>query len=186
MTVLQRFFHLAKADAHGVLDSLEDRALGIRQCLREAELDLEHKRARRAELETWLGGLARERERGREREAALERDVELALAQDAEALARFAVRDLLATRKQGAALDVQIQETRCERERLVSLLDAQEHELTELRERARAALARECLPGAELRVSDTDTCGSGVRDEEVELELLRRRAQRSAVAESRS
>ena len=38
MTFFQRFITLARADAHGMLDSLEDRSLILKQCLREAEL----------------------------------------------------------------------------------------------------------------------------------------------------
>ncbi len=40
MRFFDRFINLAKADAHGVLDSLEDPGLVLKQCLREAGNDL--------------------------------------------------------------------------------------------------------------------------------------------------
>ncbi len=44
--LIHRINRLVAADAHGIVESLEDRALLLKQHLREAELELQHKRAR--------------------------------------------------------------------------------------------------------------------------------------------
>ena len=44
MSLFQRIRTTVKADAHGVIDALEDRALLLRQCLRDAETELSRKR----------------------------------------------------------------------------------------------------------------------------------------------
>ena len=46
MKLFDRMTTLIKADAHGVVDALEERSLLLRQHLREAELELLQKRAR--------------------------------------------------------------------------------------------------------------------------------------------
>jgi phage shock protein A len=187
MNVLHRLFRLARADAHGVLDALEDRALVIRQCLREAELELERKRERRAELASYLRSNERERERLLARESELDRDVALALERGESDLARFSVRRMLGTRRQRELVELKLREMRAEHGELDARLASQEHELEELRQHAEAEIAREearrsaCAPdGAHSAVS-----GAGVCDEEVELELLRRQSA-SAAGEVRS
>ena len=46
MRFLDRMTTLVKADAHGVIDHLEEKSLLLKQHLREAELELDRKRAR--------------------------------------------------------------------------------------------------------------------------------------------
>jgi phage shock protein A len=177
MTFLQRFLSLARADAHGVLDSLEDRGLVLRQCLREAELEVARKRARLEELESALELLGRHREQLSARLAALDDDVRLALAQNQDELARFAVRRVLAGRRQLERNELDARELREERAKLAEKLDVQARELEELRDRVREALAEQrAAHSGELVDCAASAAGFGVRDEEVELELLRRRS----------
>src|SRR5262245_40407943 len=143
MNVLHRLFRLARADAHGVLDALEDRTLVIRQCLREAELELERKRARRAELASCLASSDRERERLLAREGELDTDVALAIEREESELARFSVRRLLGARRQRELVDLRLREMRAEHAALDARLTAQERELEELRQHAEAEIARE-------------------------------------------
>ena len=178
MTFFQRFITLTKADAHGVLDSLEDRSLMLKQCLRDAELELAQKRVRRDELANWTELLERQRQQLDTRSAALDDDIRLALERGEETLARFSIRRLLAARKQRELIDEQDREAREELDRLNQKLETQERELEELRDRVEAQLARE-------RALDRSRCETReegahasylvtVRDEEVDLELLRR------------
>jgi len=44
--LFDRIATLVKADAHGVIESLEERALLLKQYVREAEIELNQKRAR--------------------------------------------------------------------------------------------------------------------------------------------
>jgi phage shock protein A len=177
MTFFQRFLSLARADAHGVLDSLEDRGLVLRQCLREAELEVARKRARLEELESALELLGRHREQLAARLGALDEDVRLALAQSQDELTRFAVRRVLAGRRQLERNELDARELREERAKLAEKLAVQERELEELRDRVREALAAQrAAHGDGLADCEASGAGFGVRDEEVELELLRRRS----------
>jgi len=177
MTFLERFLSLARADAHGVLDSLEDRGLVLRQCLREAELEVARKRARLEELDSSLELLARHGEQLAERLRALDDDVRLALAQQQDELARFAVRRVLSARKQLERNETHARDTREERAKLADKLETQQRELEELRDRVREALAeQQAARTTEWSECDAGVTGFGVRDEEVELELLRRRS----------
>ena len=99
MKFLNRLAVLVKADAHGVLEQLEERSLLAKQHLREAELELNRKRARSEALEEESRRLAEEAERIEGEVVALDADVELALAGGKAELARFSVRRLLPRRR---------------------------------------------------------------------------------------
>ncbi len=172
MKFLNRLAVLVKADAHGVLEQLEERSLLAKQHLREAELELDRKRARGEALEEESRRLAEEAERVEGEALALDADVELALAGGKAELARFAVRRLLPRRRAAQELRRRIAEVGEERARLVQKLEQQEREFAELQRRVRARLAA---------IHDEDTARAvvsepPVADEEVELELLRRRS----------
>ena len=184
MTFFRRFITLTRADAHGLLDSLEDRSLMLKQCLRDAELELAQKRVRREELANWTELLERQREQLEARSTALDDDIRLALERGEETLARFSIRRLLSARKQAELIDGQGHEAREELERLSQKLEAQERELEELRDRVEAQLARErALDRSRWETREEgehETDFVTVRDEEVDLELLRRREQHGA------
>jgi len=166
-----RIATLVKADAHGMVESLEDRSLLLKQCLREAEIDLSRKRAELEALADEEKRL-REIETRREEEArALDEDVRLALAGGKDELARFAIRRLLPRRSEAKAASARLAELAVRSQSLAERLAEQERQFESLRTRIRAELAREPDLGP--------PCGwqgePVVAEEEVELELLRRR-----------
>jgi phage shock protein A len=175
MRFFDRLAMLMKADAHGVLEQLEERSLLAKQHLREAELELDRKRARCEALEDEARRVQEEADRLSATIASLDEDVELALRGEKEELARFSVRKLLPKRRALEQLAQRAAEIADERQRLQARLEAQESELEELRRKLHTQLAAE---------RDTQTAGSCVElpaaDEEVELELLRRRSAESA------
>jgi phage shock protein A len=168
---MDRLSTLVRADAHGVLEQLEERTLLARQHLRDAELELARKRAR---IET-LGEEARRGEeelRRLEAEmASLDADVELALRGGKEELARFSVRRLLPKRRAAEALRRRRSEIDEEQARIATKLAAQEGELEELRRRVRARVAEAQAEGGGRQL----VVEVPAADEEIELELLRRR-----------
>ena len=175
MKFFDRLTTLIKADAHGVVDALEERSLLLRQHVREAELELLQKRARVEALTEEEARLRDELERCARRMAALDEDIALALDGEKEELARFAIRRMIPERRDLAALEAQIAEVDETRAKLAERLEEQEHQFEALRQRARAHLA-------EATRCEGDLQGLGepmVADEEVELELLRRRQQRA-------
>jgi phage shock protein A len=180
LRLFERMTTLAKADAHGVLDALEERSLLLRQHLRDAELALQRKRAR-------LEGRAREEERlaeGMRRQdaelARLEEDVALALSGGRDDLARFALRRILPRRREREAVAAALADVREERARLVQQLGAQERAFEELRTRVQARLA---VPDA--GAGDPCAAAGAPDDAEVEIELLRRKQGGAAGAPAR-
>jgi len=164
-----------RAEAHGALEGVEERGLLVRQHLRDAELELLQKRAR---VEALAEEAARTRAAAAQlapERARLDEDVALALAGGKDDLARFALRRLLALRREGDALETQAAELADARARLAATLAEQEAELERLRASARAFCAvRGRSPG------DDPLAPPPIADEEVELELLRRRTSSDA------
>jgi phage shock protein A len=171
--LFERIAVLMKADAHGLVESLEERSLLLKQYLREAELALDESRARleaaRDDAKRLGDAIATH-----DREiAALDEDVALALAGAKDDLARFAIRRLIPRRKERAALAARAAECEAEAVALAERVERQQVQLDGLRTRVRAELARERAadPGAPPCFGEPP-----VTDEEVELEMMRRRA----------
>ncbi len=171
MGLLTRLSTLARADAHGVVDALEDRSLVLRQHLREAGAELDRKRCRLEALGAEDQDLRRESDRVRERIAALEDDVRLALAGGEEDLARYAIRKLLPQRHGLGRIERRLEVLAAERAEIEARLAEQEAEYERLEQRVRGHLARHGEEGGGA-AAYTDLV---VTDEDVELELLRRR-----------
>ena len=103
----RRLFHrittLLAADAHGVVESLEERSLLLKQYLREAERALDDTRARLEAVRDDARRLAQEIAHHEREIATLDEDVGLALGAGKDDLARFAIRRLLPHRRALAA-----------------------------------------------------------------------------------
>jgi phage shock protein A len=172
LRLLDRIATLLKADAHGMVESLEERSLLLKQYLREAELELNRKRARLEALRDEEKRLREASARREEEIRALDEDVGLALAGGKDDLARFAIRRLLPRRAELKALVAQIARHGEEARALAERIDAHQAQLDALRVRVRAEVARERdEPGGA-----TWSVEPVVADEEVELELMRRRS----------
>jgi len=114
MKLLDRMSTLLKADAHGVIESLEERSLLLKQYLREAELEVDRKRAAVEALRDDDKHLRERHARAEQECRALDEDVSLALAGGKEDPARFAVRRLLPRRKEAAALAAEVEKRAAE------------------------------------------------------------------------
>ncbi len=179
MGLMARLSTLARADAHGVVDALEDKALVLRQQVREAAAELDRKRCRIDALVAEDKDLRAEAERIEERKAALEEDVELALAGDQDELARYAIKKLLPLRHGAAEIERRLAALAEERASLEQQLAEQEAEFELLESRVKGFLARQGDDEAGGARAFTDLA---VTDQDVELELLRRRAAREGAA----
>ncbi len=197
MKFLDRALRLVRADAHGVMDQLEERSLLLKQHLREAEVEITRKRVRAEALEEQERQIGQEVIRLERQLGTLDEDVELALVGDKEELARFAVKRLLPVRAALRALRERGERVRQDRARLAERLVEQEGQFEELRLEVSTRLAaaqrekaaREArsgcsgLAGSESTPAGSGASGtSGASDEEVELELLRRRGLAAAGA----
>lgn len=170
MDLFERFSHLAKADAHGVVDALEDRALVLRQHLREASAEVARKRDHLDSLASEDQDLATEDRQLEARLEQLDRDVALALGQDAENLARFAIKRLLPLRHTREQIAWRRQRLAQEQQDLAACLSEQQAQLEDLERRVRGYLAR----AEKGEAGHTFASELVITDEDVELELLRR------------
>ena len=172
MRLFDRIALLIKADAHGIVESLEERTLLLKQYLREAELELTHKRARLDALHDDEKRIGEVRARCEAQLRGLDEDIGLALGGGRDDLARFAIRRLIPLRGEAAALADQLDQRRSEAQALGERIAAQQAQYDELRTRVRAELAGAAESPAS---APAWACVSAVPDEEVELELMRRR-----------
>ncbi len=175
MQLFRRFITLARADAHGVIDSLEDTELILKQCLREAEIELDRKRSRFESISNQLDQMEKERLRLNREVLQLEADIALAMKQEQDELARYSVRRFLTKRKQEEELTLALPEERERYNNLDTEISAQEEELTRLKEKVQTHLATQ----AQARSHPPET---PVAEEEIELELLRRRGTHTSAA----
>ena len=169
MKVLERFSRIVRADAHGMMDQMEERSLLLKQHLREAELEVARKRTELEALEEERRTVAEDGQRLESEVASLDEDVEIARRGEDVELARFAVRRWLPKREALRVLLARAARLEERRNRLADRLERQEARLAELRTRVRAALERPDDPAVEFAE------GRVVTDEEIDLELLRRR-----------
>lgn len=170
MSLMNRLNILVKADAHGVVDAIEDRSLLLKQHVREAELELSRKRARLGAFQAEQKTLEDESRRSRDKIKSLDEDVTLAVEGGKDDLARFAIKKLLPLRRRLKRMEERLKEIVKEQESLSEVLTEQEGELESLRTRVRAYLAH---AGTSSDLADP-FCEPVVEDEEVEIELLRR------------
>ncbi len=183
MALFERLAVLLRADAHGMVDALEDDRLLLRQHLRDAEAALAGKKARLEALHAEARDSGRAAERLNQRRADLERDVELALDEQRDDLARFAIQQLLPIRDQLNALAERDRNLNQEIAELTTLVSEQGNQLEDLRLRVRAVAdqgSEEDVDPWRLGADDFYTSGRRITDEDVELELLRRRSGRAA------
>ena len=172
VTLTRRLRTLLRADAHGVVESLEERSLLLKQHLREAEIELGRKRARLEALAEEEKRIGEELERVQKERDAADADAALAIDQDNEELARFALRKWIPLRDQAESLVEERRRRGEERETLAARIELQEQNFDALRRRIRAELAQDRdREDAEAELWPAPT----VADEEIELELLRRR-----------
>lgn len=172
MSFFDRLKLSLRADAHGMLDALQDEQLLLKQHLREAESALMTKHSTLAQLDTESKQLAGDRQRATVELAALERDAELALAQERDDLARYALKLLIAKQRLIERIDRRVETIAVERQRLEPKLAEQQVELEELRVRVQSFLA-------ERAHGTTYSAPLIVSDEQIEIELIRRKASRS-------
>jgi phage shock protein A len=171
LKLLDRIATLLKADAHGVVESLEERSLLLKQYVREAEIELNRKRAQLEALRDEEKRLREVLTRREEESRGLDEDIALALAGGKDDLARFAIRRLLPRRSEAKAVSARLEELAPESQALAERLAEHEKQFETLRTRVRSELARE----TEIEASSGWLAEPVVAEEEVELELMRRR-----------
>jgi len=92
MGIMTRMLRLCKADVHGVMDQLEDKALLLKQYLREMESSLAQKERQLTALSQYHTSMSRQIARHKEEMDKLEEDLTLAVQKEKDDIARMLIR----------------------------------------------------------------------------------------------
>jgi phage shock protein A len=168
MSFFRRIQTSLSADAHGLVDAIEDEALLLKQHLRDAEAEVLRKRARARELEAEQKRLGVERERALVEKARASQDVDLAIEQGRDDLSRYALKQLLTQKSLLERIDTRSARASDELKELEQVLGAQQLALEELRARVQAFLS-------DRESGHVQAALTPVTEEQIELELLRRK-----------
>ncbi|HWA73516.1 MAG TPA: PspA/IM30 family protein [Polyangiaceae bacterium] len=174
MSFFRRIKTSLSADAHGLVDAIEDEALLLKQHLRDAEAEVLRKRARARELEAEQKRLGIERERALLEMARAGEDVDLAVQQGRDDLSRYALKQLLTQKTLLERIDARSARAGEELKELEQVLGTQQVALDELRGRVQTFLS-------DRESGQVQTAHAPVTEEQVELELLRRKRDAQAV-----
>lgn len=177
MAIVRRLSRLCRADLHGVLDQLEDKELLLKQVLRDMEAELARKDARIRGLRASKEQARRDLElQGREGNQ-LEQDLAAAVEKDRDDISRFLIRKLKTVERHREALRAQAEALQEEIAALQGTVTEQRLQVEQLKLRARAFSRGAGRRRQESLPSSCAPCPVPWEpsDEEVELELLRRK-----------
>jgi phage shock protein A len=177
MTIMTRFARLFKADVHGVMDQLEDKGLLLRQYLREMETSLRQKEAQIRALSENIDRLTARTQRQKAEMAKIDQDVDLALSMEKDDIARKLIRRRLDIEAATGHLEEQIVDGSKEKARLTEIIRDQRLQYETFQARAdtwQQQIGNESFASAARSFPDLET-STQIRDEEIELELIRRK-----------
>jgi phage shock protein A len=180
MALMTRMTRLFRADAHAVLDRLEEPATLLRQALREMEAALEEDDRRRRRLDRQHTQLvARRAELARTVDSA-NRELDLCFEAGNEALARGLLRRRLEAERLQAALERRLEGAATALAEIDARLDEHRARLEALRQKAELLAAEEAPDEDDTAWLERDF-GRGLRvgDDEVEVALLQERQRRA-------
>ena len=178
MTIMTRFIRLFKADVHGVMDQLEDKELLLKQYLREMETSLDQKEAHLNTLSTRIDRLDAHTRRQTDEINKIDQDVNLALSREKNDIARILIRRRLNIEAAVGDIKDQISAASKEKARLEETVREQQVQYETLKARAETWHQRsENEPFASAaRSFPKDVSSIYIRDEQIELELIRCKA----------
>ncbi len=179
MGIMTRFARLCKADVHGFMDQLEDKGLVLKQHLREMEDELARKDARASRMLGMKQSREQELARTVRETNRIEEDLAAALGSDRDDIARFLIKKLKTVEAQKRELENFIAILDRDLDGLCECVRTQRGQYEQLRLQAAAYQLRAEQEAFRRTLSDCPATGAGacpdVSDEEIELELLRRK-----------
>jgi len=94
MSIMTRFLRLCKADIHGVMDAIEDKALVLSQCLREMEDDILRDQAKMNKLSAKRSAASISTDEHARHIEKIELDINQAIKKKKDDIARFLIKKL--------------------------------------------------------------------------------------------
>ncbi len=177
MGILTRFSRIFKADMHGVMDQIENKELLLKQCLREMEASLAKKQATLNQLKTSLDQIRIEvRLLQREKEKS-EQDLKTAIEKEKEDIARLLIKKRMKTDRHMDASGRNAESIEKKIKMLNANIEAQKQQYAEMQLRSESWFQK-------AEHQQWEECASGIiphpawnsiSDEEVELELIKRK-----------
>lgn len=175
MGLMTRMVRLCKSDLHGVMDQMEDRTLVLRQHLRELENALAQQSDRVAQLTRHLQKNRQDRQRYRSRCEGLDNDVQMSLAHGKEDIARQLIRKLQPLQQWCEELDQRGVDLETDLGQQTKRLEKQQLQYDRMRQRIEAHSTGHVARQQPLTGQSPGIHVPPPSDEEVELELLRRK-----------
>jgi phage shock protein A len=177
MGIVTRFVRIFKADIHGVMDQLEDKGLLVKQHLRDMREALEQKEAGLKKMTASRGQALLERDKYKQEIDKLEQDLAVAIKRDKDNIARMLIKKLKPLI--GLRDDIEGHIGTLDREiaRFKDCIEQQTLQYEQLKHRAREYFhhAEQRQWGKTLSDFIPTTITRELNDEEVELELIRRK-----------
>ena len=171
MTIIHRLSSLFKADVHAVLDKIEEPQLLLQQALRDMAQVVVTNEQELQRLTTAELVLATQQTENEQMRAALRGELDICLAAGKDDLARDLLRRDLAAARADTVLGRQLATVRRDATTLREKLATQQRELLDLKLRSEHAVHEPSARTHDLR-------HSAVRDEEIEIALLREKQAR--------
>ncbi len=177
MALISRISQLFRADLHAVLDRVEEPDILLRQAIREMEEDLARDEQHHRRLEREREQLAKREAECHQLQTSLGEELDLCLAADQEDLARSLIRRRLESERALQLLSRRREALGTQQERLTRRRNDNRARYESMRQQAELfdeqhseADGPEAWPGLDIRV----------RDEDVEIALLKERQRRAA------
>ena len=174
MALVTRLTRLFQADFHAVLDRIEEPELQLRQAVREMQFALEQDRQRLQLLRHEAAQLGKAVEAAEARLQSLDEELDICLAANEDDLARDLVRRKIAAERQakanrerGAGVEQQCGE-------LARRIEEQSQQLESMQQKLELLANGEEQPGGHAAAS-----GDTIRNEEIEIALLREKQRRA-------
>ena len=186
MAIIARIVNIFKADIHGVMDRLEDRRLLLKQHLRDMEEVLHHKEAKLRKMTADQNQRQKDLAGYRQQWEALDHDLMVALRKNKDDIARMLIGKMKPLENMCADLTRQLEASN--EEMMQFRNDLQQHRLRyeQLKYRTAEYFHKIPIQQGEKDVIDPVSAGGceAPTDEEIELELLKRKETLEAHGES--
>ncbi len=177
MAIMTRILRLWKADIHGVMDQLEDKELLLKQYLREMESSLDEKENRVQSITASLKRIENAHNQCALEIEKLEKDLELALRKENDEIARLLIRKQRSQQVYLQEMQRQQQDLDQDRTNLLECLKEQRLQYETMRVKTETYCRdAEMRKQSDSSSSSYDGFGDrGIDDNEIELELMRRK-----------
>ncbi len=179
MGIASRIVDIFKADIHGVMDQLEDQGLLLKQCLRDMEQALNQKEADIASKIALRSQIQKEHDKYHQQCRSLDNDLTVAVQKGKDDIARMLIRKTKPLVDLRDELGAQLESLDKELAHVKAHLSEQRLQYEQLKIRSTEYFHRTEMLGQkkDMHAVLANRIGAELSEEEIELELLKRKEQ---------